>query len=185
MNTFKNLLIYSISLIALFSLTAISCEDLSEEVTIDVPTDITKVIRLASEEAGGFEIVEPVDIASEEFNERREQMKDYKIESITFEVVDNLAEGSAVPNDLILSFDAGGTFVTTGGTFLTGTTLQAKLNNITPEMLDQVKGAIEGYILDSSTAGPVMEVSFGGNADAPLDYTITLVIEATIEAGVE
>ena len=184
MNTFKNLLIYSISLIALFSLTAISCEDLSEEVTIDVPTDVTKVIRLAREESGGFVVEQEVDLTSDEFTERREQMKDFTVESISFEVVDNLEGGSGVPNDLYLQFVAGNSQVSTGSNFLAGATLQAKLDGISPEMIDQIKRVVETYIIDKPNR-PSMVITLGAEADAPMDYTITFVMEGTIEAGVE
>jgi|GEM_PF-3903491 hypothetical protein len=182
MNTFKNLLIYSVSLIALFSLTAISCEDLSEEVTIDVPTDVTKTFRISSTETGAFEIVEQVDVASDEIDERREQMKDFTVESFNFAVVDNLAGGSGIPTNLQLMFDAGDTRVSTGAGVLSGSTFEEQLNSLDPEYIRQLKEVVEVYVLDD---GSLMNITLNGDADAPMDYTITFTMEATIEATVQ
>ncbi|MBK6266368.1 hypothetical protein JKA74_15085 [Marivirga sp. S37H4] len=183
MNTLKNLLIYSVSLVALFSLTAISCEDLSEEVTVDVPTDITKTFRVSSTETGDFVIVEEVDVSSDEFNERREQMKDFTVDSFNFAVVDNLAEGSGIPTDLQLQFYAGQTRVSTGSGVLSGSTFEEQLNSLDPEYVRQLKEVVEVYVLDDPN--PFMEITLTGNAGAPMDYTITFTMKATIEAGVQ
>merc|ERR1712194_389736 len=143
--------IYSVSLVALFSLTAISCEDLTEEVTIDVPTDITKTIRVSTTETGAFVIVEQVDVASDEITERREQMKDFKVESFNFSVVDNLEQGSAIPTDLQLQFDAGETRVSTGAGVLRGSTFEEQLNSLDPEYVSQLKQVVEIYVLDDGS----------------------------------
>ncbi|WP_375578964.1 hypothetical protein ABWH96_18405 [Marivirga tractuosa] len=180
MSTFKNLLIYTVSLTLLFSLTAISCEDLSEEITIDVPTDITKTFRVSSTETGAFEIVEQVDVASDEIDERREQMKDFTVDSFNFVVVDNLAEGSAIPTDLQLQFDAGSTKVSTGSGVLSGSTFEEQLNSLDPEYVRQLKEVVEVYVLDD---GSLMNITLTGNAGAQMDYTITFTMKATIEAG--
>ncbi|ADR21550.1 hypothetical protein MATR_08200 [Marivirga tractuosa] len=182
MNTFKNLLIYSVSLIALFSLTAISCEDLSEEVTVDVPTDLTKTFRVSSTETGAFEIVEQVDLASDEIAERREQMKDFTVESFNFAVVDNLEEGSGIPTNLELLFYAGDNRVGTGTGILSGSTFEEQLNSLSSEYVTQLKNAVETYVLDDGT---LLEITLEGFADVPMDYTVTFTMEATIEAGVQ
>ncbi|HET8860628.1 hypothetical protein [Marivirga sp.] len=182
MNTFKNLLIYSASIAALFSLTAISCEDLSEEITVDVPTDLSKTFRVSSTETGAFVIVEQVDVASDEIKERREQMKDFTVDSFDFSVVDNLAEGSAIPTDLQLQFDAGETRVSTGAGVLSGSTFEEQLNSLDPEYVTQLKQVVEIYVLDD---GSLLNITLRGDAGAPIDYTITFTMKATIEASAQ
>lgn len=171
----KKLFIY-----ATFCLTAFSCEDVSEDLTVNVPTEITKTIRLSTTQAGDFTHVEKVDIASDEFNENREKMKNYSIETLEFVVVDNLAGGSAVPTDLQLAFYAGATKVSTGSGVLSGATVQAQLNSLDPNYIEQLKEVVEVYVLDDPN--PFMDITFTGNAAASMDYTITFTMTGTIEA---
>ncbi|RUA33960.1 MAG: hypothetical protein DSY77_07610 [Bacteroidetes bacterium] len=182
MKNIKKLLLYAFTFVGMFSLMAVSCEDLSEDITVDVPTDVSKTFRVSSTETGAFEIVEQVDLASDEIAERREQMKDFTIESFDFAVVDNLEEGSGIPTDLELLFDAGDTKVVTGSGFLSGSTFEEQLNSLSPEYVTELKQAVEIYVLDDGT---LLEITLEGYADAPMDYTVTFTMKGTIEAGVQ
>jgi hypothetical protein len=182
MKNIKKVLLYAFTFVGMFSLMAVSCEDLSEEVTVDVPTDLTKTFRVSSTETGAFEIIEQVDLASDEIAERREQMKDFKIESFDFAVVDNLAEGSGIPTNLELLFYAGDTRVSTGSGVLSGSTFEEQLNSLSAEYVTAFKQAVEQYVLDDGT---LLEITLNGDAGDPMDYTVTFTMKGTIEAGVQ
>ncbi|WP_340152222.1 hypothetical protein [uncultured Marivirga sp.] len=182
MKNIKKVLLYAFTFVGMFSLMAISCEDLSEEVTVDVPTDLTKTFRVSSTETGTFEIIEQVDLASDEIAERREQMKDFTVESFNFAVVDNLEGGSGIPTNVELLFYAGENRVGTGTGVLSGSTFEEQLNSLSPQYVTALKQAVEEYVLDDGT---LLEITLEGYADVPMDYTITFTMEATIEAGVQ
>ncbi|GCC53177.1 hypothetical protein SanaruYs_34200 [Chryseotalea sanaruensis] len=178
-NNLKKLFTYALLLTATLSLTALSCEDLSDEITIDVPTEVTKTIRISTSEAGPFTKTEPVDIASDEFNENRDKMKEFKVVTLTFDVVDNLTGGSAVPTNVYLSFEADFSGI---GLAVNGATLQDQLNGFTPEFTNELRRAIEDWILDYSS-NTVMDIELSGDASGSMDYTITFTMTSTIQVG--
>lgn len=186
MKNLKRLFAYALLITGTFSLTAISCDDLTEDITVDIPTEVTKTIRFTTTETGDLTIVETVDMTSDELNEKREQMKDYSIETLEFDVVDNLEGGSVVLTNLELDFYAGETRVSTGSGFLSGNTFQEQLNSLDPNYIEQLKRVVEIYVLDDIHDGnPYLNITFSGNASGPTDYTITFTITGTIEATVE
>jgi len=180
MTIVKKFVTYALLFTATFSLTAISCEDVSEGLTINVPTEVTRTIRLSTTATGDFTILEKVDIASDEFNENREKMKNYSIETLEFDVVDNLAGGSAVPTNVSMDFYGGESQVGTGSGFLKGDTFQEQLNSLSPNYIEQIKAVVEFYVLDDPN--PYMDIIIRGNASGPMDYTITFTMTGTIEA---
>lgn len=180
MTNLKRLFAYALVITGTFSLTAISCDDLTEDITVDVPTEITKVIRIASTERGYIEIIEPVDMGSDEFKEKRDQMEDFTLETIEFTVVDNLAGGSGVPTNTYMIFGVG---LKTVNVPLVGTTMQAQLS-ITPDYVTQIKDAVETWLL-SQKDETIMNITFSGTSGGPMDYTITLKMTATIEASAD
>ncbi len=180
MTSLKKLFAYALLFAATFGLTALSCDDLSEGLTVNVPTEITRTIRISTTQVGAFSVLEKVDIASDEFNDNREKMKKYSIETLNFEVVDNLAGSSTVPTNLQLEFDAGDTRVSTGSGVLSGATFEDQLNSLDPNYVEQLKDVVEAYVLDDPN--PYMDITFNGNASGPMDYTITFTMTGTIEA---
>lgn len=89
MNTIKNLLIYSISIIALFSLTAVSCDDLGDvelpDITAPMTIERTYVIDTAA--AGTIKRDEFVDPATD-LAEYKDRIKDADIDYITIDISD-------------------------------------------------------------------------------------------------
>jgi hypothetical protein len=181
MTSFKKLFAYALLFVATFSLTALSCEDLTEDLTVNVPTEIKRTIQLSTTATGAFSVVEKVDIASDEFKENREKMKDYTIETLDFDVVDNLTGGSAIPTGTTVDFYAGSTRVSTGSGVLSGATFEAQLNSLDPSYVELLKEVVEVYLLDDPN--PYMDITFKGNASGPMDYTITFTMTGTIKAA--
>jgi hypothetical protein len=182
MTSFKKLFGYALLFVATFSLTALSCEDLTEDLTVNVPTEIKRTIQLSTTAAGAFRIVEPVDLASDEFKENREKIKSYTVETVKFDVVDNIANGSANPTGTSVKFDAG-----QGSSFEVfpeSTTLQQQLDEFSPQEIEGIKSIVEDFIIKpvANNANPVMNITFKGNAAAPMDYTITFTMTGTIKA---
>jgi len=72
--------------------------------------------------------------------------------------------------------------VSTGAGVPSGSTFEEQLNSLDPEYIRQLKEVVEVYVLDD---GSLMNITLNGDADAPMDYTITFTMEATIEATVQ
>lgn len=164
----------------MFSFLAVSCE---EELLVDVPTEVTRTMQVSWSEFGAFVINQKFDISSDEFKENREKMKDLKVESLEFVVVDNLPEGSGNPSNLQVTFDAGETRVSTGAGVLSGSTFEEQLNSMSPEYLTQLKQVIEYYVLDDPN--PFLNIDFQGVSEAPMDYTVTLTMKVIIQTSVQ
>lgn len=181
MKNLKRLFAYALLFAGTFSLTALSCVDLSEEITVDVPTEINKTLRLATTETGAFNITEVVDIASAEFKEKREKMKNYTVESLTLTVVDNRPNGNASANPTGFRWR-----VETGnGASVSLETNAASLQEhlqVSVDNFNLIKELIETYILTPGVDSPTMNIIFIGNAASPMDYTINLNMKGKITA---
>ncbi|SDK98205.1 hypothetical protein SAMN05421823_10459 [Catalinimonas alkaloidigena] len=182
MNNFTKLAGYALVFIGTFSLTAFSCEDLTDDLTIKVPTEIVKTIRVSSEDAGTFSVEEIIDLASEEYKANKENIKDATIEKITFEVMDNLSGESATPtnteitiyNDVHYRLS----FKPSAGT------LQEQLDQFVVVQDKALKDYIHtNFMEDPSNSGnPVLHIVFDGTVDKPMDYTVTFTAKCTFEA---
>ncbi|WKK75752.2 hypothetical protein QYS49_30635 [Marivirga salinae] len=106
MSTFKNLLIYSISIIALFSLTAISCDDIGDIELPDItaPMDIEKTYVIDTSEAAYFAKYETIDPA-EDLAEYKDRIKSAEIEKISAEITELLDGNSAITDGLFIIYD--------------------------------------------------------------------------------
>ncbi len=183
MTIFRKLFLYALAFVGTFSLTAISCEDVTDELTIDVPSEVVKTVRFQSDLAGNFDLTEKIDLESEEFLENKEKIKGAKVNEITFTVVDNLAGGSAIPTDVDFRFQNARenalTFSPDPGT------LQEQFDNLESAMSNELFQFIEGVYFDpnSNQYDRNMDLIFRGNSTGSMDYTVTMTIDVTLEVG--
>ncbi|MGM0579791.1 MAG: hypothetical protein ACQETL_03875 [Bacteroidota bacterium] len=181
MNTFKNLLIYSVSIIALFSLTAISCDDLGDVELPDItaPMDIERTYVLDTAEAGYFSVYETIDPA-EDLAEYKDRIKSAEIEKVSIEITDLLDGNSASTDGLLIIYDMSSglpeeVFKTDLPDFSTVTeTIEIEIDSETKEYL---KNAVE--------EDEKIDVGFDLLANGPVEYQVDITFHGVITASAE
>ncbi|MDN4165138.1 hypothetical protein QWY31_06475 [Cytophagales bacterium LB-30] len=177
MKNLKRLFAYALVLTGTFSLTAISCEDITEDVTVDVPSEVVKTIRFQSEVGGNLELSNLIDLTSDEYKENREKVEGATIEKVTFLVVDNLSGGSAIPtNTEFMLFNPDGSslsFEPSPGT------LQEQFDEMV-NGLDQGMYDFIDQVYIAGTDEPSVTLRFRGATNGPIDYTVTMTVKAKL-----
>lgn len=179
MKNIKKVLVYPLAFVLFFGLTANECLDAVEDLTVDVPTTIVENFELVIPEEGPFEQVDVLDLSSPEVQEYRERIENFTINDIKFEVVDNLSDGSAETsrftfgvkidgNEIILVSDE-------------AADIAESLEEISPDSLDDTKAGMEGLL--KTADDPKVDFFLAGNAQGPIDYSITVTIDGVLEAS--
>lgn len=177
MNTFKNLLIYSVSLVFLFSLTAISCDETEDLLDIDIPTTIDESFVITTTEAKDTTFTETVNPTSEEIEEYKDRVKSISAEKLTIYVSDNGSNGNTGSGELILDFGPGQRFPLKSVSDIND--LDELEIDLTTSNLEDLQSAIIAEL----EAGNTFDVNFALSSDGAIDYTIRIVIEGVITAS--
>lgn len=189
MNKFRNLVIYSVSLVALFSLTAISCDDFAAE-TPDITTQylIEETFQLTTTEATEESIPITVDPNDSQTQEYRDKIKSYDPKSVSIYVTDNDKDNVETKDNfaraqLILVFSDGSDY-----------SLEETEN--LNDWIGDKEGDVGGYEIDLTAtefttvkdylegeldAGSSFELRVVASANGAVDYTIDVVIDVDIK----
>lgn len=180
----KKLFVYALAFVGTFSLTAISCEDATEDLAINVPSEVSKTIRFQSDVAENFELSQLIDLESEEYLENKEKIKGAKVNEITFTVVDNLPGGSAIPTNVkfMLTNQPGNSLsysVENPGT------LQEQFDEFNSVLSEDIFEYVEFSYFTPGEGDyeRFMNLIFSGTSSGPMDYSVTMTIDATLEVG--
>jgi len=179
MNNIKKLFIYPLAFVLFFGLTANTCLDAVENLTVDVPTTFEETFTISVTESGEYDIVKEIDMNSPEIEEYRDRLENFTVNDVSFSVVDNAGAGSANSNNTEVIFStAGGKTIFSFG----NVNLEQILQGLSLDSLEGLKELLEEYVLDKASDGKV-DINFVGDAQGPIDYTVTITIDGVLEAS--
>jgi len=185
MNNIKKLFIYPLAFVLFFGLTANTCLDAVENLTIDVPTDFVETFEISITESGEFSVSKDMDMTSDEVQEYRDKIENYTVEDIKFVVTDNLEGGSALSDNAVLSFIYANDPLRL--IFQNNENIKTRLEGTTLADLEGLKQMVEQIVLDrnADVADPTIVVEFKGDAQGPIDYTVEVTIFGVLEASAD
>lgn len=183
MNNIKKLLIYPLSLIVFFGLTANTCDELGEKVALEVPFDMNEISFpvTASEAVFEQEVRQEVDLSKvDEIEKNKKQIEEATAQSITLGVTDNLAQGSAAATGhLDFTFADGkkhSTYILFKETDLKN--LDGKTYTI--DELDP-SGDLKDSFSKAIKEGEKITYNYLYTTSGAVDYTVTATLSATLK----
>ncbi|MGJ3233934.1 hypothetical protein [Marivirga sp.] len=169
---FNKFFTYSLAIIGLFSLTAISCEDTDDLLNVDVPTDIKRSFDITTNEAKDTSFTETVNPSEEEIDEYKDRIKNISADKLIINVTDNGSDGNTGSGEIILISEYG------DFSFLTIDDLN-ELDGIEIELT----GDLQEAIINSLEAFESFDIQLDLASDGSIDYTVDITIEGVITAS--
>ncbi|MBK6265614.1 hypothetical protein JKA74_11245 [Marivirga sp. S37H4] len=174
MENLKKFLVYSLSIVALFSLTAISCNDTDSLLDVSVDSTISESFHVATNDAGDTLIVQTID-PSEDLSDYEDRIKSFSAEKVTITVTDNLSNGNTASLTLNMSdFEAA-----TGPTiYEVGNLLQ-----LTEETEIDVPSSALLEIVNYLETMEKFDLKADVTTDGPVDLTMKFTIYGVVTAS--
>jgi hypothetical protein len=185
MKNIKKLLIYPFSFVVFFGLTANTCLDSVENLTVDVPTTIEDSFEIVVEQEGEFFITKEIDLNNPDIKEYEDRIKAFEVSEMVFDATDNLPEGSGGFENTTFDF-----FIDTGSDReqtkiqFNGPDVGAKFESFSTQTVLVYAGYIEQYITDRAKTGTgVVRIEIAGYATGPINETINMTIDGVLKAS--
>lgn len=179
MNNIKKLLLYPLAFVIFIGLASNACEDAVENLAIDVPTTFDETFTVTVTESGQYIIPEQIDMNSPEVQKYRDRIENFTVNEVSFSVVDNLEGGSAESNDTGVAFRTAERRIE----FALGyVNLKQRLEGLSLADLEGLKKLLEEYVIDGASDG-IIDINFLGDAQGPIDYTVTVTIDGVLKAS--
>lgn len=174
MMTFKKLFIYSIAIIGMFSLTAISCEGVEDMLDVKAPITIKKSFELKINEAQDSTIVQTIDPSEGDLETYRDRIKGVEAESLTLNVSDLGSNGNTGSVKIVILGEG-----TTPVFSYEISDLSAVGEEIEMELDSDAKAYLNGVLERFESFDITAEVSTDGKIHYQVDIAIVGVVKAS------
>ena len=166
---FKRFFTFSLAIIGLSSLTAISCEDTDDLLNVDVPTDIKRSFDITTTEAKDTSFTETVKASGEEIDEYKDRIINISANKLIIDVTDNGSEGNIGSGEIILISEYG------DFSFLT----IDDINDLDGTQID-LNADIQDAIARSLEAFEPFDIQLELTSDGAISYTVGITIEGVM-----
>ena len=177
-------LIKSALLFIVITMCSFGCDDVKDLVTVDVPVELSESIIIDLEEGEtGFQITELIDAAANsDVSENLDNIRDYKITAVHYEVSELVTDGSASITSGEISFSETSTVSTESVATLSNVDLNA-INGAGRQTLnfsDAALNKLRDSLLNGNQVYVTADVSIDG---VPATFKLKIIVEVVLEVG--